>query len=404
MKRLAWKSLYGVLLFTLVPSLYSQIDDSRRELIQLGYNQQFVGHAPLSAYAFYFLNQPNFYRSNVTLRLAVAPVYLDSEVGFTSFFGPNTHLGVGLSGGGYADSYSEIRGGKWWREESFTGHGGGASVGIYHLFNPGQRIPLYGIVRNELHYTLFERDEETMPSFILPNDRLNYHFRAGFRWGGREPVMTPALAMELSAWYEGQFRTGSGIYGFGDRKVNPDSHLFWTRGLIAYTFPERKDNVALNLTLGTSLNVDRFSAYRLGGVLPLASEFPLSLPGYYYQEINAEQFVLLGGAYTWQINELWSWLFQAATAGVDYPPGLQQPGHFHSGVGTGVGFRSPSGASHVILSYGYGIDALRTHGRGSHSIGLLFQFDFERTPYHIYEPGENPLRSRGLERLFNFAH
>jgi hypothetical protein len=67
-----------------------------------------------------------------------------------------------------------------------------------------------------------------------------------------------------------------------------------------------------------------------------------------------------------------------------------------------VGFRSRAGASHVVLSYGYGIDAIRSHGRGGHSIGLLFQFDFEKTNYHIYEPGDNPLRSRGLERLFQF--
>src|SRR3954465_10840501 len=403
MKRLAWNLSIGVLLFILVPSLSAQIDDSRRELIQFGYNKNIIGQAPLSAYAFYFLNQPNFYRSNITLRLAVAPVYLDAEMGFRSFFGPNTHLGLGLSGGGYADSYYEIRGGKFWREESFTGHGGGFSASIYHLINPGARIPLYAILRNEVRYSIYERENETAPNFELPEDRLNDHVRFGLRWGGREPVIRPDLAVELSAWYEGQFRASSGTYGYAaDRKVNPDSHLLWTRALLAYTLPERKDNIALTLTLGTSFNVDRFSAYRLGGVLPLASEFPLSLPGYYYQEINARRFVLLGGAYTLQISTMWSWLAQAATAGVDYPSGLSQPGHWHSGVGTGIGFRSPGGASHVILSYGYGIDAIRSHGRGGHSIGVLFQFDFEKTNYHVYEPGDNPLRSQGFDRLFHF--
>ena len=382
--------------------VYGQIDDTRRELIQVGYNQQIVGHAPVSAYGFYFLNQPNFYSSNLTLRLAVAPVYMDSELGFRDLFGPETHLGIGLSGGGFADSYSEIRGGKFLREESFTGHGAGVSASVYHLFNPGQRIPLYAVVRNELRYSVFERDSETAPNFAIPDDRMTYHLRTGLRWGGREPLMRPDFAMELSAWYEGQFRTGRGVYGFGDRRVNADSHLFWMRGLLAFTLPDRKDNIAVSLTMGSSLSVDRFSAYRLGGVLPLASEFPLSLPGYYYQEINAREFVLLGASYTLQFHPLWSWIIQAATAGVDYPSGLEQPGHYHSGVGTGIGFQSPGGASHVILSYGYGIDAIRSHGRGGHSIGILFQFDFGRTHYHIYEPGDNPLRSRGLERMFRF--
>ncbi|HUR47041.1 MAG TPA: hypothetical protein VMZ27_14275, partial [Candidatus Saccharimonadales bacterium] len=296
MNRLAWKLYMGTMWLAAVPSLFAQIDDSRRELIQLGYNQQLVGKAPLSAYAFYFLNQPGWYRTNLTLRLAVAPVYLDSELGFKEFFGPNTHFGVGISGGGFADSYSEIRSGRYLKEDSFTGHGGGASVGVYHLFNPGALIPLYAVLRNEIRYSTYQRDEDTAPNFELPSDRLSDHVRFGLRWGGREPVMRPDLAMEVSAWYEGQFRTGSGNYGYaGDRKVNPDSHLVWMRGLIAYTLPERKDNIALTLTLGTSFSVDRFSAYRLGGVLPLVSEFPLSLPGYYYQEINARQFVLLAG-------------------------------------------------------------------------------------------------------------
>jgi hypothetical protein len=68
----------------------------------LGYNQPFEGHAPLAAYAFYYHNQPDFFATNLTLRLAVAPVYLDSELGFASALGPNTDLGIGLAGGGLA--------------------------------------------------------------------------------------------------------------------------------------------------------------------------------------------------------------------------------------------------------------------------------------------------------------
>ena len=45
------------------------------------------------------------------------------------------------------------------------------------------------------------------------------------------------------------------------------------------------------------MDADRFSAYRLGGFLPLVAEFPLSLPGYYFQEISARQFVLLNASY-----------------------------------------------------------------------------------------------------------
>jgi hypothetical protein len=126
---------------------HSQVDPYKRELIQVGYNASFEGHAPLAGYAFYYRNEPNFLRTNLTLRLAIAPTYVDSELGISHVLGANTDLGVGIAGGGFADSYSEIRGGVYHSSESFDGHGGEASVSLYHCFNPGQLIPLNGVLR-----------------------------------------------------------------------------------------------------------------------------------------------------------------------------------------------------------------------------------------------------------------
>src|SRR5438105_3965413 len=270
-----------------------QIDPAKRELIQLGYNLPLEDSGPLNAYAFYYLNVPHFVRTNFTLRLAVAPVYLDSELGISRLLGPHTDLGLGVAGGGFADTYSEVRRGKYVRAESFTGHGGGGSASIYHLFNPENRIPLNGVIRLESRSIFYERDSKTDRNFVLPEDRTTFNLRTGLRWGGREPLMLAEVAMELSAWYEAQLRSGAGGYGFAnDRSVKQASHLFWGRALLAYTFPEWRHNFNVSLTLGTTIDADRFSAYRLGGVLPLAAEFPLTLPGYFFQEISARQFAL----------------------------------------------------------------------------------------------------------------
>src|SRR4051812_4208581 len=102
----------------------AQIDPVKRELLQFGYNQPMEGRGPLAGYAFYYLNLPQFLKTNLTLRLAIAPVYLDSELGISHVF-PNTDIGLGIHGGGFADSYSEIRRGDFLKSESFTGHGGG---------------------------------------------------------------------------------------------------------------------------------------------------------------------------------------------------------------------------------------------------------------------------------------
>jgi hypothetical protein len=382
----------------------AQIDPVKRDLVQVGYNQSFYGEAPLSAYAFLYYNRPSFLdNSNLTLRLALAPVYIDSELGISHALGENTDVGIGLAGGGFADSYYEIRQGKFFKEESFDGHGVTASGSIYHLFDPGREIPLTGILRSEFHYADYVRDD-TAPTFDLPNNMLALNVRTGLRFGGKEPVLVPELAMELSVWYEGQFRFNGGDYGFAsDRRVESNSHLFWGRALLAYTFAESKQNFMVSLTAGTSANADRFSAYRLGGFLPLGSEFPLSLPGYFYQELSATRFALFNANYSVPLDpaKRFSLNLVASSAVMSYLPGLEQPGSWNSGVGGGLSYHSTSDAWQVLLDYGYGINAIRDGGHAAQTVGILVQINLERTHSQYFDPSENSGILRGFS---NFAH
>jgi hypothetical protein len=214
--------------------------------------------------------------------------------------------------------------------------------------------------------------------------------------------MLPDLAMELSVWYEGEFRTEPNRYGFnGDRNVEAASHLFWGRGLLTYTLPELKHNFGVSVTAGTGLNLDRFSAYRLGGNLPLSSEFPLSLPGYYYQELSAQSFVLLVGSYSIPLDSKQRFRVNAtvATGWVNYLEGLGQPGNWNTGVGGGIIYRSPSDSWQVALAYGYGVDAIRSDGRGGQSVSILVQFDLDRTKRRLVDPSDNVPRSGGMQHF-----
>jgi hypothetical protein len=176
--------------------------------------------------------------------------------------------------------------------------------------------------------------------------------------------------------------------------------LFWATALLAYTMTNSGQSFYVNLTAGTSLDTDRFSAYRLGALLPLVSEFPLSVPGYYYQEISTRQFVLLGGNYTIPLDKKdhWNVNINAATAGVSYLDGLKQPGDWISGVGAGVLYQTST--MKIMTGYAYGIDAIRDGGRGAHSIGILFQFDLGHAKQSLFNPGELS-RWRGWGRMFN---
>ena len=384
----------------------AQLDPFKRQLIELGFNQPLSGRGPVAGYAYYYFNQPGFTRTNLTLRLAIAPVYLDGELGFRGLLGERTDFALGVSGGGFADSFSEIRGGHFFKEESFTGHGGGLSASVYHLFNPGQLIPLNGVVRVGGHQSVFSREADTAAAFTVPRDITSLNVRAGLRLGGREPLMAPDAAMEISLWYEGQFRKESMAYGYAsDRFLHAQSHLIWGRALLAYTLPESRHSFSVGLTTGISLDADRFSSYRLGAALPLNAEFPLNLPGYYYQEITARRFALVGGLYSIPLDsaDQWSLTGFASSAVVDYVPGLDQPGNWHSGIGGGLGWHSRDNVWQVILGYAYGVDAIRNDHRGAHSIGLLIQLDLEaraHAPKRPIEPGVGPEKSRFLERLF----
>jgi hypothetical protein len=384
----------------------AQIDPVKRQLLQFGYNQPLEGHGPLAVYAFYYLNQPQFLRPDLTLRLAVAPTYLDSELGVSHAVGPQTDLGLGLAGGGFADSYAEVRAGRFLQSESFDGHSGKLSASLYHRFNPGQRIPLNGVLRGRLEYTAYSRTGDTADNFELPPNHATFHLRTGLRWGGREPVLRPPVAMEVSAWYDGQYRSAHGAYGFqGDRTLEADAHRFWGEAAVAYTIPHLEHHFSLSLMVGTSLNPDRLSAYRLGGTLPLHSELRLGLPGYYYQEITARQFGLLSGSYAVPVDRTKHWRVTAfgSVADVDYLAGLQQPEHWHSGVGAGIDYTSPRQVWKIVLAFAHGFNAIRHDEHGAQSIVLLVQYDFEACQHQAYpssEPVLEPERSHGLERFF----
>lgn len=381
----------------------AQVDPEARRLLQAGFSRTFDGRGPMAGYFYYYHSQP-YMNGTRSLRFALAPVYLDTEFGVKQGFGPSTDLGVGVAGGGYADSYAEFRGGRYLSGESFTGDGMKGSLSAYHGFGKVGPAPLAGILRGELRYAEYRRSNDTSAAFMLPDAQTDFAVRSGLRWGGIEPLMLPKLAGEISVWYEGRARTAPGAYGYaGDRRIEPHSHMFWSRALIVYNPPNARRRYMAQVAGGTSRRADRFSAFRLGGVLPMAAEFPLSIPGYYYQEVSAESFGLAGGSYIIPLcrdRRTWLATLTAATAVVDYVPGTGTGNKWHSGLGAGISYAAE--AWQALLEYGYGINAARGHGNGSHSLGLRLQFDFKKTRSPLLVPRDV---DRGfddvLDRLLN---
>jgi hypothetical protein len=382
-RRVAIVALFAMA-FAWVSAAHAQVDPVRRDLFEFGYDQHVHGHAPAGAYIYYYLSRPQFGDADHALRVALSPVYVDAEWAVRNVLGPNTDIGVGVSGGGFADDYHEIHNGRWLRDQSFTGHDGGIDVSLYHLFNPGDQLPVNGILRGGVRYVAFERDSENPPTFVLPDSQPMATVRAGLRAGGVEPVLAPDVAAELSIWYEAQFRTDPGTYGFGDdRRVESTVQRFWARGLFIYTFPESGQRIALQAIGGASVHGDRLSAWRIGGVLPLDSEYPLVVPGYYEGELSARNFVLMGADYMLPIDPARQWQlgFGATVARIDFTPGLEEPHAWNSGISAAIGYTPTTKAWKASLVYGHAFDALRNGHRGADSVSLLMELDLERLGY-----------------------
>src|SRR5215510_3397167 len=103
--RVGWRCLISVWVFVSGLSGLGQVDPFHRNLLQLGYDQPAGRQGPHGIYAYYYYNDPVFFGTNRALRLAIAPAYLDGEVGFREVLFPYTDVGVGFYGGAYGDNY-----------------------------------------------------------------------------------------------------------------------------------------------------------------------------------------------------------------------------------------------------------------------------------------------------------
>jgi hypothetical protein len=69
---------------------------------------------------------------------------------------------------------------------------------------------------------------------------------------------------------------------------------------------------------------------------------------------------------------------EAATAHLSYLQSYEQASDWQTGVGGGLSFAPKNKNFEIVLRYGYGFNALRDGKEGAQSVGLLFQYNFEK--------------------------
>jgi hypothetical protein len=166
-----------------------------------------------------------------------------------------------------------------------------------------------------------------------------------------------------------------------DRHLNNTPQRLFARTQIHFTTFHDQHYVVAGLQGGAAFDSDRLSCFRLGGVLPYTKEFPLEIPGYYFQELLARDFGLAYARYAIPFGPHKSWSVGAgySIAAVKFQEGMGQAGAINSGLGRVIGYSAPSRRWKVLGIFGYGFQAQRRHGDGGYTLGCAFQYNFGKT-------------------------
>lgn len=372
----AVKFFAAALLLLSVPAR-AQIDDTKRLLLEGGFEDGLANPGPNSAYGYLYLNRPDIAGKGSALRLALAPVYADAELGLPEVL-PRTDVGLGFSGGGYAFSRKEVVRGDQRFGESFIGHGLGPSLALYPKLGKVGPVPLTGVVRISALYRDYQAAAGTDSNFALPPDQWTGFARAGLRAGGQEPGLSRRPAIELSAWYESRVREKPGRYGYNeDRDIAREVDLYWMRALVVLP-SDSGVKTSGGLDIGGGRRLGRLSAFRLGGMLTQTEEFPLAVPGYFSQEIAAREYGHAWARIGFPLDAERRYFanFMAAAASVTPIAGTDPGGVLHEGFSAGLEFSPAAAALHGELSYAYSPSAVRGNHRGGHSVALTLEIDF----------------------------
>ena len=358
----------------------AQPDPEGRLNLELGLEAAAKGNAPVSPYAFLLWTRPQYPAEHFYSRLVLAPTYLEGELVRDQVFGWTGHaVGFGLSGGLFPYGFDDFQEGRYLPRHSFTGSGGGFHLAYYPHVELADSLPLQGQLRLGATFVGYDKGADTASGFQLPQETPLYFGRVGVRLGGRPPELLPTVALGLSLWYEARYRQHADPYGLPGARDSLEhwTDRAWGRLDLIATVAETH-TLSLTATAGTTTRTDKLSTFRMGAALPFRTEFPLSLHGYFSDEIFADSFALVNAAYRVPLlprSDRLQIQLSADVAQVDYRRGRELPRSTLRGLGVDLTARLTSRLS-VVLGFGYGLDAPRRGGFGGEQLGGELEWKF----------------------------
>jgi hypothetical protein len=374
------KLLLAGLMIAVAQQAVAQVDIERRRtlLAQVGVSATGGDEMPFPA-AYFWFNENNFPCTNTALRFIFGGVFANAELSWFPGNQTNTAIGVGFTGGLFVDSVVPYRAGARLSDQQFYGDIVSGSVFINQTIPNPPPLPIN--VRATYSATgSFYREADDTQNFTLPADTLTQTISAELRLGGIVPGLTAKRGAELYVAADVSYR--SGFEQFGPVGSPFPAHNKYERvfGSLAGKIPVGETIISARVCGGLGEHLDELTAWKLGGNLLGADSYSLPLHGYYTREIFADDFGLANLAVTIPVNEDWRLAGHlygdyAAAKTLNVATGLADGWHHFVGVGAGVSFRALWNIN-GLLSYGYGVNAIREGRHGGHEVALALEKQF----------------------------
>ena len=370
------KTALFILTLALAHDTLGQVDIEHRRTLTLQTGFPLKGDEQASAFGYFWFNEDNYPWTNTALRVIFAGVFADGELSYFLPANTNIAIGTGLGGGLYIDSITPYHDGEMLSKQRFYGDMANARVFINETIPNPTPLPLN--IRGT--YSVggsFYRKTDTTRNFTIPDDFLTQSLTAELRFGGIEPGLIARRGAELYLAADANYR--SGFEAFGPNGALLPAHAQYQRvyGSLAAKIPVQQTTFYARVGGGLGEDLDELSAYKLGGNLLGLESFTATVHGYYTREFFADDFGIANLEVRQQLAEecaLALHLYGDWAVMKPVPPATPDWDNIF-GVGAGVSFRALWDIDWLI-SYGYGINAIRDGDRGGHEVGLALEKKF----------------------------
>jgi hypothetical protein len=372
------KSLLAIALGVLAVRAFAQVDVEHRRTVTLQTGASvYQGEEALGGFGYFWFNEDRFPWTNTALRVFFAGIYADAELSYYVAGNTNTAVGLGAGGGLFLDSVTPYVNGERLARQSFYGDDVGGRVFINQTIPNPTPLPL-NVRGSYFIYQTFYRNNTSTENFILPPDFYTQTILAELRFGGIEPGLLSKRGAELYIAADANYRSGFDRFGPAAGptlgRQSDYERLFASLGA---KLPAGPLNVYARVAGGYGDHLDELSSWKLGGNLVSIEPYSYTIHGYYLREISADRFVMSNLALSVPVEEAhhlaihfygdWANARGVAPMARDYDN--------YFGVGAGVSFRGPW-KTDFLVSYGYGINAVRNGDRGGHEIALGLERHF----------------------------